>query len=211
MAASVPTYSLDTRHTGVIGKRGFPLHYTDDRGLQLKLCETGDVRCQGADRSDLKPPNGEGFYWAASTTVRSSLGPIDVDFALEAAFAGRRPVVFDRLRIRGHLRQAGRYTLDHPYGSTTFRAISPQEQRNVNVTLDRPCSVKRKGRCNERITNFLRSTKNPPKGFIGFGGRRTPVTGGTVRNDLVLRDSGGNVIGTQSNFSILGDRSGRLR
>ena len=213
LSAAVPTYSLNTRRTGPRDDRGFPLWYTDNRGLPLRLCETGTRQCLGAGRNALTPPDGENFYWLATATIRSKRGPLDVEFALEAAFGGARgqlPIVFDRLRIRGHLRQKGVYTLDHPYGSTRFRAITPRQQRNVNHTVDLNCSVKRKGRCNGRIDNFLRAATKPPKGYIGFGARRTPVRGGTVRNNLVLRD-GGKVIGSTNRFAIVGKKAFRLR
>ena len=213
LAAAVPTYSINTRQTGRLDNRGFPLFYTDDRGVSLRLCETGTRQCQGARRGDLVAPNGEAFYWMATATVRTSRGPIDVEFALEAAFAGARgrlPIVFDRIRIRGHLDEAGGYVLDHPYGSTSFRAITPTEQRNVDFTRDRRCSIERGGACEGRITNFLRAAIPPPKGYLGFGGRRTPVLGGTVRNDLVLSSADGTVIGSTDRFAVMGRRISRL-
>jgi hypothetical protein len=146
MAAAVPTYSLNTRRTGARDDRGFPLYYTDDRGQALRLCEDGSAHCIRAVPEDLAAPDGEALYWSASTTLHSKRGPIDVEFALEAAFGDAgRPVVFDRIRVRGHLNQKGRYILLHPYGRMRFRAITPREQRNVDVTHDRNCSVARKG------------------------------------------------------------------
>lgn len=213
VTAAVPTYSIDTRRTGPRDDRGFPLYYTDDRGLSLRLCESGTRQCLGAVPSDLLPPDGEGFYWMATATVRTSRGPLDVEFALEAAFGGARgqlPIVFDRLRIRGHLRQPGRYVLEHPYGSARFEAITPAEQRNVDFTVDRACALERRGRCNDRIDNFLRTTATPPRGYVGFGGRATPVRGGTVRNSLVVRTADGQVIGETDRFAVLGRRAGRL-
>lgn len=213
LAAAVPTYSINTRQTGRLDKHGFPLYYTDDSGLALKLCQTGTRQCGGVKRGDLAPPNGEAFYWLATSTVRTSLGPVDVTLALEAAFGGARgrlPIVFQRIRIRGHLREAGRYVLDHPYGSTSFRAIAPTEQRNVDFTRDRGCSTARRGPCDALITNFLRAAVPAPKGYVGFGGRRTLVRGGTVRNDLVLSTAGGQVIGSTDTFAIIGRRAGPL-
>jgi hypothetical protein len=208
VAAAVPTYSINTHRTGGLDNRGFPRHYTADRGLKLQLCEDGTVRCQGADPGDLVPPEGEGFYWAATSTLHSKRGPIDVEFALEAAFAGQRPIVFQRIRIRGHLRHRGLYVLEHPYGRTVFRAFAPREDRNVDLTIDRVCSIERNGRCRGRIDNFLRA-KNPPKGYVGFGGRRTRVQGGTFRNSLVLMSRKGKFFGRTNKFAIIGQRAGR--
>jgi hypothetical protein len=207
VGAAMPANSINSNRTGRLDKRGFPLFYQDDSGLKLRLCETGTAQCARATRRALTPPNGENFYWMATAHIRTSRGPVDVELALEAAFGGargRRPIVFERLRIRGHLNEATGYTLDHPYGSTSFRAIDPVEQRNVDFTRDRFCSTQRGGTCGGMIGNFLRST-NPPKGYVGFGGRRTLVTGGTVRNDLVLR-SGGTVIGQTDQIAVMGKR-----
>jgi hypothetical protein len=212
VAAAVPTYSLNTRKTGPRDNRGFPLYYTDDRGLSLRLCEDQTARCLGAARRDLRPPEGEALYWAASATIRSRRGPIDVEFALEAAFGDAgRPIVFDRIRIRGHLRRAGGYVLLHPYGRNRFRAITPREQRNVNVTQDRKCARVRNAPCRRgNIDNFLRARK-PPVGYVGWGDRLSRVKGGTVRNNLVLRTRSGKVIGQAQRFEIVGKRAGGLR
>ena len=213
IGAAMPANSINSRQTGRLDSRGFPLFYTDDSGLKLRLCETGTAKCLRAGRRALTPPGGENFYWMATATIRTSRGPVDVELALEAAFGGlrgRRPIVFQRLRIRGHLNEAGGYTLDHPYGSTNFRAITPAEQRNVNFTRDRACATRRGGTCGGMITNFLRAT-NPPQGYVGFGGRRTLVRGGTVRNDLVLRDGGGAVIGQTDRIAVLGKKFFRPR
>jgi hypothetical protein len=211
VAAAVPTYSLNTRKTGPRDNRGFPLYYTDNRGLSLRLCEDQTARCLNAARRDLVAPEGEALYWAALATIRSRRGPIDVEFALEAAFndAGRH-IVFDRIRIRGHLNNRGHYVLLHPYGRNPFRAIRPKFQRNVDITQDRACSLARRGRCRGHIDNFLRARK-PPKGYVGWGTRRSRVRGGTVRNNLVLRTRQGRVIGRASRFEIVGKRAFGLR
>ena len=211
VAAAVPTYSIDTRHTGKRDDRGFPLFYTDNRNLSLRMCEDGTPKCLRADRGDLIAPDGENFYWMATAHVPSRLGTgsIDVEFALEAAFAGQRPIVFQRLRIRGHIHK-GRYVLFHPYGKARFHAIRGSEQRNVDTTRDRGCSLVKRGRCPGNITNFLRA-KNPPKGYVGFGGRRTLVKGGTVRNALILQTRRGKFVGRTSKFAIVGKRAGGLR
>jgi hypothetical protein len=213
LTVAAPTYSINTHRTGRVDNRGFPLFYTDDRGVHLRICEDGTRRCLRATRADLRAPDGENFYWLATATMHSRRGPIDVEFALEAAFGGARgqkPIVFDRIRIRGHLRQKGAYILDHPYGSTRFRAITPREQRNVDFTVDRNCSLAKNGRCRGRIDNFLRA-KRHPDGYIGRGGRRTHVVGGTVRNFLQLRTADGQVLGRTGRFAIMGKRAGGVR
>ena len=146
----------------------------------------------------------------AAATIHSRRGPLDVEFALEAAFSDAgRPIVFDRIRIRGHLGRHGAYILGHPYGANRFRAIDIREQRNVNVTQDRMCHLRRQSRCGGLIDKFLRARFHP-KGYIGPGEQLRRVKGGTVRNSLVLRTGNGKVIGRTSKFEILGKRAGRL-
>jgi hypothetical protein len=209
LAAAVPTYSVNRRHAGPKDDRGFPTFYRDPRGLPLRICEDGTPQCQGANPGALVAPDGENFYWMATATLHTPKGPIDVEMALEAAFAGQRPIVFDRLRIRGHTHK-GRYVLFHPYGRVGFRAISASEQRNVDRTLDRNCKMVNRGVCRRgNIRNFLRAA-NPPKGYVGFGNRRTRVVGGTFRNSLILKTRGGKVVDKTSKFAILGKRAGGL-
>lgn len=143
--------------------------------------------CAGAVRGDLAPPLGEAPYWSATATLPTRLGELSVEFPLEAAFEGTQPVVFDRIRVRGHLTRAGTYTLAHPYGQTRIVAESPAEQRNVDVTLDSPCSLT--GGCAGRITNWLRST-TPTVGYLSGTLVFMTVTGGTVRNSLALVRNG---------------------
>jgi hypothetical protein len=209
LAAAVPTYSVNRRDAGPRDDRGFPSFYRDVRGLPLRICEDGTARCQGANTGDLIAPEGEGFYWMAVATLHTPKGPIDVEMALEAAFAGQRPIVFDRLRIRGHTHK-GRYVLYTPYGKTRFRAISAAEQRNVDTTHDRNCKLVNRGVCRHGdIRNFLRAA-NPPKGYVGFGNRRTRVVGGTFRNSLILKTRRGHVVAKTSKFMVLGKRAGGL-
>lgn len=204
MATNTPAQGLNSNRTGEPDDRGFPSHYTDDAGISLTLCEDGTAACLGAVRDDLTPPEGEALYWAATATVPTSRGDLDVEFALEAAFGDAgEPIVLDRIRIRGHLARAGRHVLHHPYGSTRFRAASPREQRNVNLTEDLDCSLRRGGPCAGHITNFLRSTR-APRGYVGGGEVATRVTGGTVRNRLVVRARRGGVIGSTRRLAVLG-------
>jgi hypothetical protein len=199
--------AVNGNRTGPLDNRGFPRYYRDDAGTGLKLCEDGSAFCLRARRRALRPPDGEALYWAALAHLRTRRGPLDVEFALEAAFEGRRPTIISRLRVRGHLNHRGRYVLHHPYGSLRFRAIAPREQRNVNVTIDRRCSRVRGGLCALRVDRWLRSTRRHA-GYLGTR-RRTRVTGGSVRNSLALEGRRLGIIGRTAKFRVVGKLCGQ--
>jgi hypothetical protein len=204
LAVTSPAGAIDTGHTGEPDARGFPQYYTDDAGLSLDICEDGTANCLGATDADLVPPEGEAFYWMATAELPSTRGTLSVEFALEAAFGELgEPIVFDRLRVRGDLTRAGTYTLLHPYGRTALEAGPPTQQRNVNLTEDLDCALTQGGACGGHIDSFLRST-TPQVGYLGGGDVATVVTGGTVRNELVLRAPNGAVIGRTNQFAVLG-------
>ena len=205
LAVTGPAQGLNTGKTGDPDATSFPAHYTDDSGVSLQLCVDGSARCAGAVPGDVdatSAPDGEGFYWMATATVRSPRGRIDVEFAHEAAWASlTQPIVFDRTRIRGQLRR-GTYTLLTPYGRTRFAAegVGP---RNVNLTQDPGCAQARGGPCSAKMTNWLRAT-GAPLGYLGNGAALRTVTGGTFRNNLVLLAPNGKVIGRTARFAITG-------
>jgi hypothetical protein len=212
LAVTGPAQGLNTGKTGDPDPAtgGFPAHYTDNSGVSLQLCVDGTARCGGATAADdgaggpgvSVAPDGEGFYWMATATLRSPRGRIDVEFAHEAAWASAtQPIVFDRTRIRGDMRP-GRYTLLTPYGRTRFDAVGTG-QRNVNLTQDPGCAQARGGPCSKKMTNWLRAV-GAPVGYIGNGVALTRVRGGTERNNLVLLDSKGRVIGSTGRFAITG-------
>lgn len=198
--------ALNGNRTGPLDRRGFPAYYVDDAGRAVQMCDDGSAVCLGARRRDLRPPDGEALYWSAVTTMRTRRGPLEVEFALEAAFEGNRPVVFRRVRIRGHLGRRGSYILHHPYGNLRFDAITPSEQRNVNVTHDNRCSI-RGGRCAPRMTRWLRSTSR--RGHYLGRPRRTRVTGGTLRNSISVEAPNGRIIGRKARFRVIGKACGR--
>ena len=210
LAVTGPAQGLNTGKIGGPDASGFPTHYTDDSGVSLQLCIDGTARCGGATALDdgaggpgvSVAPDGEGFYWMATAAVNSPRGRIDVEFAHEAAWASAtQPIVFSRTRIRGDMRP-GRYTLLTPFGRTKFAAVGTG-QRNVNLTQDPGCTLTRGGPCSAKMTNFLRAT-GAPAGYLGNGVSPTTVTGGTERNNLVLLDSNGKVIGKTARFAITG-------
>jgi len=198
--------ALNGNRTGPLDRRGFPAYYVDEAGRAVQICDDGSAVCLGARRRDLRPPDGEALYWSAVTTMRTRRGPLEVEFALEAAFEGNRPVVFRRVRIRGHLGRRGTYVLHHPYGNLRFAAITPSEQRNVNVTHDNRCSI-RGGRCAPRMTRWLRSTSR--RGHYLGRTRRTRVTGGTLRNSISVEAPNGRIIGRKARFRVIGKACGR--
>jgi len=198
--------ALNGNRTGPRDNKGFPAYYVDDAGRAVQMCDDGSAICLGARRRALRPPDGEALYWSALTTIRTKRGPLEVEFALEAAFEGQRPVVFRRLRIRGHLGRRGTYILHHPYGNLRFTAISAREDRNVNVTHDNRCSI-RGGRCAPRMDRWLRSTSRRAH-YLGRN-RRTRVTGGTQRNFISVEAPNGRIIGHKARFRVVGKVCGR--
>ncbi|NUR06351.1 MAG: choice-of-anchor D domain-containing protein [Nocardioidaceae bacterium] len=198
-----PADGLSSRFTGPVDRRGFPAYYTDSSGVSLRICEDGTFACLATTTAALaNRVDGEAFYWQAAATLPTSRGTLDVEIALEAAFAERNvPSVFTRIRVRGHLSRAGSYVLNHPYGSLRINAASASEQRNVNTTIDVDCPLG-PGPCGGRIDNFLRSTSLG----VGYLGLAVPgrVTGGSVRNSLSLRTSSGRTLGSTRQFAIVG-------
>ena len=146
---------LNANKTGPLDNRGFPSYFMDNAGRALQMCDDNTPFCQGVGAGDLVPPEGEAFYWMAVAHLKTNRGPLDVEMAVEAAFAGQRPIVFNRLRIRGHLNQKGNYVLKYPYGQVKFHAIGAAEQRNVDFTRDVPCSLTRAGRCAAKMDRWL--------------------------------------------------------
>jgi hypothetical protein len=209
LAVVGPAQALDSAGVGPTDPlmKGFPAYYTDDAGRALQLCVNGRPKCDLARRSDLTPPEGEAFYWAATAELHSPGIDVSVEMALEAAFAGQRPMVFDRLRIRGHVSQAGTYTITHPYGTTTVQATDPAEQRNVNFTRDIGCAPGPRGACTfasatqGRITSFLKQV-GAPRGYLGNPARFRPVASGDT---VAIRGPAGS--DSTDRFSVMGRRA----
>jgi hypothetical protein len=185
LAAMAPSQALDSTKVGPrdSSRAGLPAYYTDNSNVALQLCVDGTARCGLATmRSDGAggpgpgvAPDGEGFYWTATTSLSSPGLTLDIEFAAEAAWAdNRHPVTFDRLRIRGHSDAAAgtNIPVDTPYGVFTVTTEDPAEQRNVNLTEDIGCAVVP---CNFRamttvagahITSWITSN-TPPRGYVG--------------------------------------------
>lgn len=209
-----PVQALDPTAVGPVDprQRSFPAYYTDDAGLALQMCDDGSGSCLLARPRDLAPPEGEALYWAATGELVSPGIELSVEFAVEAAWLGNEQVVFDRLRVRGHVDQQGTYTLLHPYGTTTLTAEDPVEDRNVNFTEDIGCEPAPGGQCdfsqlasdpNAHITTWLRSTQATGR-YLGNPERPTTVTGGERQFMTVVGPAGA---ATTNQFGVLGKRA----
>jgi hypothetical protein len=192
LATMAPSQALDSAGVGPrdSSRAGFPAFYTDDNGVALQLCVDGSARCGAATlRSDgaggagvAVAPDGEGFYWMATTSLAGPNMNLDIEFAAEAAWLDRRtPITFDRVRIRGHADAPGDITVNTPYGPFTVTADDPANARNVNFTEDVGCAI---GPCNFRamttlaeahITDWITST-TPPAGYLGDSVTSEPAT-----------------------------------
>jgi hypothetical protein len=181
--------ALNGRRTGPLDNRGFPAYYVDDAGRAVQMCDDGSAICQGANRGDLVAPDGEALYWSALTTLRTRRGPLEVEFALEASFEGQRPVVFRRLRIRGHLGRRGRYILHHPYGNLPFTAIrarGPQRRRDTRQQVLDPrwpvCAAYGQVAARQ-VTAAGLPRQEPPHAGEGWHVPQLHLGGGTERQD----------------------------
>ena len=190
-AALAPAQALSTTGVGPTNpaQSGFPTYYTDDSGVAIQLCVDGTAKCGGATvASDGAggpgigaPPDGEGFYALATTSLSGPGLDIDIEFAAEAAWLNARTnITFDRVRIRGHSNTAGNIAVDTPYGVFNVEAGPPTDQRNVNFTDDVGCAV---GPCNfaamtragGHITSWITSA-TPPAGYLGDSVTSEPAT-----------------------------------
>lgn len=210
-AGMAPAQALSTTGVGPgnPSQSGFPQYYTDDSGVALQLCVDRSASCgaatltsDGAGGPGVNvAPDGEGFYWLATTSLSAPGLDIDVEFAAEAAWLSKRTnITFTRVRIRGHADAAGDIPVSTPYGVFTVTADDPVNVRNVNFTDDVGCAV---GPCNfaamtrpaAHITSWITST-TPPAGYLGdsvtseaatvAGAPATISAGGATTNKWVV-------------------------
>jgi hypothetical protein len=194
LAAMAPSQALDSAAVGPRDstRAGFPAYYTDDDGVALQLCVDGTAKCGNATlKSDGAGgdgpgvgPDGEGFYFVATTSLSAPGLDLDIEFAAEAAWmSARQPMTFDRVRIRGHSDSAGDIPVTTPYGTFTVTADDPVAVRNVNFTEDIGCAI---APCDFRrmttnplahITSWITAV-NPPAGYIGNAVSAQPATVG---------------------------------
>lgn len=205
-----PTQALDRAGVGPRNPKhfGFPNYYTDDAGRALQLCVDGTALCARAKVATLKPVAGEAFYYSATATLRAPGINLDVEFALEAAWAGRtRQIVFDRLRVRGHAAAAGTYNLSTPYGPVSVRAADPVEARNVNFTRDVGCACSFRHAVTSRnafITEFM-VAGNASGRYLGNPNIRSTATLGGAPASLSVTGPAGSA--TTDRFAVMGKKA----
>ena len=194
LATMAPSQALDSAGVGPRDptRAGFPAYYTDDSGVALQLCVDGTAKCGGSTLTSDGAggdgpgvgPDGEGFYFVATTSLSAPGLDLDIEFAAEAAWMSRtQPMTFDRVRIRGHSASAGDIPVSTPYGTFTVTADDPINVRNVNFTEDIGCAI---APCDFRrmttnplahITSWITAV-NPPAGYIGNAVTEQPATVG---------------------------------
>ena len=198
LAAMAPSQALSPTGVGPRDstRAGFPAFYTDDSNVPLQLCIDGSARCGGATlKGDGAggpgvgvAPDGEGFYFLATTTLNDPVAGLnlDVEFAAEAAWAGPgKPITFDRMRFRGHSDTAGPISVSTPYGTFTVTAGDPAQQVNINRTPDVGCGGAScdfslmATKANAHITDWITST-TAPAGYLGTSVSLAPATVGGV-------------------------------
>jgi hypothetical protein len=208
LALAQPAQALDPARVGPgnPGNHGYPVYYTDDSGVALQMCDDGTAACLGAGPDALTPPEGENFYFMATTSLSAPGLDLDIEIAAEAAWLSPTvPITFDRLRIRGHSESAGDIVVTTPYGATTVTADDPAQQRNVNFTEDvgcagAPCNfADTASSANAHITSWITST-TPPPGRIGDGVTSEPATVG-AGGPAAVASAGG---ATTSNWVVMG-------
>jgi len=207
LGAVAPAQALDPAGVGPRDPNinGFPAFYTDDTGTALQMCDDGTANCLGATPATLNPPEGESFYWMATSTLSGDGVDLAVEFALEAAWLDGQRQTFDRLRVRGTAPD-GDYTLTHPYGTTDLTATGGE----INFTEDVGCEPAPGVPCDftqaasaGRITDFLVSSVRPP-GHLGDSTTERPATVG-VGGPTATMSIAGPASATTSNFAVLGE------
>lgn len=112
-------------------------------GTRLDLCLDAQ-QCLGT-RASLVAPDGEAFWYSASTAVSGKGASGLYEVATEAAFAGAgtdQEIGFNRLRVRLDVSSPGTYEVRHPYGTRTYVVARVDSKRfEINETLDVGCTT----------------------------------------------------------------------
>lgn len=114
---------------------GYPTYYQDATGLQLTICQGGNLMCI-SDPVNANDPaqaalstGGETFYWSADAAIEEAGVDALLVLGTEGTFGGSGALVdgqqisFGRTRIRIDTPVAGNYTVIYPYGMKQFNNV----------------------------------------------------------------------------------------
>src|SRR3954454_6729478 len=167
---------------------GFPSFVQDiNTGTKALLCLGPAVPCGGADAptaSDIRAPDGEGFYWSGAVTVSMPTGDIDVAWDVEAA-TGPDGVqtTFQRFQVGSARNSAtlpnGDYTITSPFGLNTVSKAANDPVRNWQRDETRRAGV-------GPLDHFL-ETAAAPAGYYGDANAGPgPIVGGAVAGTVTV-------------------------
>jgi len=198
---------------------GFPAWYQDDNGVRVELFPVN-----AADNL-IGPPNpanpyevkvgfNTAFYWNAfGDIVFPNGGTGRIVFGYEAIWGNLgdgvvgQEVVFSRIRFGLKPGIPGTYTIQHPWGQDTMDVTAVDVANNRNVQFSDDVGVVPRVFTAAitppaaRETTFLKSLAAPP-GKLGDGVTPGPVTGGKLRNSVIVTGPAGTV--TVTDFVIAG-------
>lgn len=189
---------------------GFPLSYTDAKGVTVSSCLDGaDPQCvlPGAGEEPNFDPSkptefpgnfpSEYFYYIAESDILTTPtgGKVMMRFAIEGAFLNEDPapgdqMVFGRIRLTGTgLEPSSTYTVTHPYGVDTYTTDSLGTVRRGDGTEDIGCEV---SPCDFSLSlgsrvlgAFLKAETGAPAGYLGDAITPHTVTGSPSGNNFV--------------------------
>ncbi len=126
---------------------GYPTYYQDVTGLQLTICQGGNLMCI-SDPVNVNDPaqaalstGGETFFWSADAAIEAAGVDALLVLGTEGTFGGSGALVdgqqisFGRTRIRVDTPVAGDYTVIYPYGMKQFNGV-PAGKGAINFTGD---------------------------------------------------------------------------
>jgi Chitobiase/beta-hexosaminidase C-terminal domain/Abnormal spindle-like microcephaly-assoc'd, ASPM-SPD-2-Hydin len=177
----------------------FPAWYRDTNGVPLELCLDGAPNCVAA-AADLVAPDGEAFYFNATTDLTTSGGKSLLVLGTESAFAAAgigQESVFNRTRIRINTSQPGAFTVTWPYGQKTYDVADVAAGKfEINETVDLGCiAAPPDNTCNdakspnfadvrESLKPFLTWDTGAPAGFIGDAATPHKVAGSPLGTNV---------------------------
>jgi hypothetical protein len=189
---------------------GFPTSVTDSLGQAALICLGPAPECGlGAPTaSEIRAPDGEGFYWSGTVSVPLAEGDVDVAWDVEAA-TGPDGVqtTFQRVQIGSRVGTAtlpdGEYTVTSPFG--TFTATKDPARPNNWRRIESSSAG------TGPVDHFLVSA-TAPSGYYGDADAGpSPVVGGATAGTVTVQAPGDPLtaeIGSSADWTITGRMEG---